>query len=380
MLQVDLFRPEALPERDIAAWRAMLDATPEFASPLLGPDFARAVGRVREDAAVAVFRAGDDAVAILPHHRRPGGLARPIGAPFSDVHALVGFPDVRLDPQSALAAAGIGAFRFSGLIDPHGLFAETGATAHESFRIELDRDAGAYLEDIRSASPKKFKNWRRLDNKLEREHGPVVMTGPDHDSRAFELMLYWKRDQLRRSGLHDVYRAPWVQGLMRQLFAERSGPLQGLMVTLKVRGQLVAAHFGVRSGADYHPWIASFDPSMADYSPGQAFLNRAIAAMPDMGLQSYDLSSGHDHYKAPYANRRTRVLEGVAFADGVQRREPLIKAETAQRLGRRLDQIASVELDMPGRLRGVLEAASGWSRREKSRPVPAQTDVEERAA
>ena len=49
----------------------------------------------------------------------------------------------------------------------------------------------------------------------------------------------------------------------------------------------------------------------------------------------------------------------------------LARAETAARVERRLDQIASVELGMGGRLKGVVAAASGWRLRERSRE-PAQ--------
>ena len=152
--------------------------------------------------------------------------------------------------------------------------------------------------------------------RLERERGELSLVGPDRDGRAFELLLHWKRDQLRRSGLHDVYRPAWVQGLMRQLFATREGPMQGLMLTLRVDGRPIAGHFGVRLGDAFHPWIASIDPEAADYSPGQTYLSRAIAAMPQLGLTTYDLAAGHDHYKAPYANRREPAAEGVVFARG----------------------------------------------------------------
>ena len=81
MLQADILRPDALDAADLATWRGWTEATPAFGSPLLGPAFARLVGAVREDAHVAVFRDGGRTVGVLAHHRRPGGLARPIGAP-----------------------------------------------------------------------------------------------------------------------------------------------------------------------------------------------------------------------------------------------------------------------------------------------------------
>lgn len=380
MLQVELFRPSALSASDRAAWRELQAAERALTSPLLSPEFAEAVGRVRPDATVAVYRRAGRAVAFLAHHRRPGGMARPMGAPFSDVHALISEPGDALEGAQALSLAGIKAFRFSSLADPQGRFGLRAETARQRFVIELGEQSGAdYLESLRAASAKRFKNWRRLDHKLERERGELSLVGPDRDGRAFELLLHWKREQLRRSGLHDVYRPAWVQGLMRQLFATREGPLQGLMLTLRVEGRLAAGHFGVRQGDAFHPWIASIDPDLADYSPGQTFLSRAILAMPGLGLRTYDLSAGHDHYKAPYASRREPIFEGVAFAAGARPAPSLFASlgVTGERLDRRLDQIASVDLSPLGRARGVLEAARAWRLRDRLRtplllPEPAE--------
>jgi len=373
MLQADVLRPDALSLQDREAWRAMCAATPEFDSPLLGPDFAAAVGRVRDDAAVAVFRRNGRTQGFLAHHRRPGALARSIGAPFSDVHALITAPDGSLDGREALFAAGLKAWRFSCLVDPHGVFGVAPGEPRERFVIALEGTGEAHMEAMRALSPKKFKNWRRLDHKLEREHGEVSLIAPDRDGAAFEQILTWKREQLKRSGLHDLLRPAWVQGLMRQQFATTQGPLQGLMITLRAGGRLVAGHFGVRTSTGFHPWIASVDPELHAYSPGQLFLSRAITAMDDLGLADYDLSAGHEHYKAPYANRRPVAFEGVAFAHGAgpSMAPGLLRAVTpgdaAGRLGRRLDQIAAVELDMGDRVRGLIEAGLGWSRREKAR-------------
>src|SRR4051812_15871424 len=112
----EVFHPSKLTARDAEAWRAMCAATPAFGGPLLSPDFARLVGEVRDDARVAVFRKGTEAVGFLAHHRRPDGFARPIGSAFSDYQALVTFPDSGLHAGAALAAAGVSALQFTALV------------------------------------------------------------------------------------------------------------------------------------------------------------------------------------------------------------------------------------------------------------------------
>src|SRR5580698_7435112 len=88
-LEAELVHPSDLTADDVAAWRALQAAELTLANPLLGVEFAQAVGAVRADARVAIFRRGGRTIGYLAHHRRPGGFARPIGAPFCDYHGLV---------------------------------------------------------------------------------------------------------------------------------------------------------------------------------------------------------------------------------------------------------------------------------------------------
>lgn len=362
MLSAEIIKPAELASRDRSAWQALRESNPAFQSPLLGPDFAAAVGRVRKDAAVAVYRWNGAAVGFLAHHRRPGGLARPMGAPFSDYQALIAEPG--LSGAEALRLAGLREFRFSGLIDPHGSFG-----AHEessSYAIGLpagENSAVEFLETLRAGSAKRFKNLRRLDHKLEREVGEVALIGPDRSELHFDLLFAWKHAQFARSGLTDVFAPLWVQRLMRQLFTTTGGPLSGLMLTLMAGERPVGVHFGVREGDRYHPWAAAHDEELAAYSPGQLFLWRAVEAMPRLGLRWYDLSGGHDHYKLPFASETLTVMSGRTREALGWRVLKRAVGPGAARLQRRIEQIAATELTVPGRVHAFAQALAGSRRR-----------------
>ncbi len=377
MIQADLFHPAELPPRDREAWLSLCAATPVFSSPLLGPDFAEAVGAVRPDARVAVFRQGGAVLGLLAFHLRPSGLARPIGSPFSDYHALITPPDPTLDGPGALAAAGLSAYRFSALLDPYGLFAEQTEAACKGWVMQLgEGGAAAYVEALRTDNPKRAKNYRRLENKLERELGPIELVGPDFDQDAYDLLLRWKRDQLRRTGKHDFLGPDWTRGLMQSLFERREGDFQGLMVTLRAGGRIVAGHFGVRLGETYHPWIASMDPDGGAWSPGQTLLAQAIRKMPELGLTAYDLAPSHDHYKQPFCTTTRAVAEGLALTGSADGRKMAACEEAwalaargsgaVRRLRRRMDHIAAVELTVGGRLKGMIGAVAGQARRSRA--------------
>jgi len=354
-------RPDALTGQEISRWRAFQAAAPALDNPLLGPEFAKAVGARRADARISIFSRNGTVVGFLAHHARPGGFARPIGAPFCDYHALICEPGA-LTIGQALAAAGIRTYRFDGLVDPFAAFGGVAAQTREAYAVRPAGPAADYLEALRAASPKRFKNMRRLEHKLEREVGQTRLVAPDHDAAAFETMIEWKRAQFRQSGIHDVLRPDWALGLMRDLFETRGPDFSGLMVSLYAGETLVGAHFGVRAGGTFHPWLASTNPELGEYSPGQTFMLAAIAGMDALGLTTFDLGLGHDHYKRPFVREPTLVGQGMAGAGWQERAWTLAGSERIApvgRLRRRLDHIAAVELTAAGRARGVVEAFAG---------------------
>lgn len=362
-IEVDIVRPAALAASDVADWNRLRELQPVWQNPLMGPGFALAVGAVRPDAAVAIYRLQGRAVGFMAHHRRPGGLGRPIGAPFSDYHGLVGAPALAASGAEIVGRAGLRAFRNEGLIDPTARFGGVDE-AEKGYAIHLDTTGEAYVEALRAASPKRFKNYRRLRNRLE-ELGPIRLQA-SRQRGDFQTLLSWKREQFGRTGMHDVLGPLWVQQLMDGIFAgEQWDRSEGLMLTLHAGDTLVAGHFGLREGPIFHPWIASSNPDLSASSPGQAFLHYAILAMPELGLTTYDLGTGHDHYKRPFANVTRQTLMGTTTPKGtVHRREitPFLG-----RVRRRLDHIAATELSLAGRMQGVISSAMAIPRRNLHR-------------
>ncbi|MHB8283236.1 MAG: GNAT family N-acetyltransferase [Caulobacteraceae bacterium] len=378
MLQVQVLHPSALSTKDVVAWRQMQTLTPAFASPLLSPDFAQAVGEARDDARVAIWRRDDAAVGFLAHHRRPTGFGRPIGAPFCDYHALVSTPDFDLPAGDVLASAQLTALRLSGLIDPYRIFSQATASTEAAYRITFNGTGAEYLDGLKAQSANRAKNFRRYHRKLEADLGPTTLKAPDRDRPAFAQLLEWKRRQLNQTGMHDFLQPQWAQTLLDTLFDRQGGAFEGLMISLYAGGRLVAGHFGVRLGGVFHPWISAMDPELDAYSPGFVHQWMAIAAMTELGLHTYDLGPGSDHWKKLFTADNAQVGLGLATArglgghmaslsEGVWAVPPLAAAPIAGRVRNRLDQIAAMELTVGGRVRGVLHAVTALDRRNADR-------------
>lgn len=370
-LRVDILALADLSDGDVERWQAIQDSHPAFESPLLGVDFALAVSRERDDVRVAVFRRGGVAVGFLAHHRRPGGFGRPIGSPFSDYHALLSTADLGVTGPEAMRLAGLKAFRHNGLIDPFGLFTDT-IDGQLTYAIELADTPEAFLEKVRSASPKKFKNYRRLQNRLA-ETGELRM-GPDRSQATYDRIMAWKSEQFMRTGVQDVLKPDWVRRMMQSLFVTSEGRMTGLLLSLYAGDVLVGGHFGVMAAGVFHPWIASTNPELAMLSPGQTFLDQVVRSMPVLGIRVYDLGPGHDHYKKPFASTEREVGVGLTVVagpvgtlprvrEGVWSLGGLDRVGAVGRVRRRLDHIAAVDPSASGRARGLLEAARSIHKR-----------------
>jgi CelD/BcsL family acetyltransferase involved in cellulose biosynthesis len=380
MIEAEVLHPRALTERDVQIWRAFCAAEAAFANPLLGPDFARLAGEARGDARVAVLRRDGEVIGFLPFHDGRGGLAHPIGAAFSDYHALVSAPGERIDGAEALAAAEVSGLRLTGLIDPHGAFVQATPAELEGFVIAPEAGPDAYFAALQAENPKRFKNWRRLQNKLEREWGGVVLASEAGSAETLDQLIDWKRDQFKRTGAHDVFRPKWARRLFHDIL-KAEGLARGVLITLRAGGRLAAGHFGLAVGAHAHAWLSVIDPDCSGCGPGQVLTLRLAAIMPALGLETYDLSPGYAHYKAPFATRTVAVREGLATAAGragaaarsVNAAWALAgRSQAVSRLRRRLDQINAVEVSTGGRVRGVVEAIAGYGRRSSNREPRAE--------
>lgn len=378
MLQAEVRHPSGLTETEAQAWRDFCAAEPAFSSPLLGPDFARLVGRVREDARVASFRRDGRLVGFLAFHRRPGGPAWPIGSAFSDYHALIAAPGERIEASEALAAAGVSGLRVSALLDPRGAFEGMRPSDHLGHVMALKGSAGDYEAFLKAANTKRFKNWIRLKNKLERELGELQLTARDTSQAALDELIAWKREQYVLTGAHDVLRPAWARALYQAAFETHEGPLTGVMTTLRAGGRLVAGHFGVAGNGVYHAWLSAMDRECAVCAPGQVLTFLMPWALEELELDALDLGPGFAHYKAPFCTIEIPIQEGLAIAQGragrpvrsLERAWALAgeqRIEAVARLRRRLDHIAAAETSVGGQVRGVVEAFAGYGRRSATR-------------
>ena len=372
-LGCDVIAATDLSERHKAAWAAMRAATEAFRSPLLSLEFTEAVAQVRDDVYVAVYHRGSEIIGFLPHHRRPNGVARPAGAPLADYCAFVSMPNPAVTQADLFDLAEILEYRATGMIDPFGVFETSQAETLETFGFDLSDTAGPV-----NINKKLSKNINRLRRHIDADIGPVRLITDDRNPDHFRQMIALKRHQTEESGLHDFLGTPWIAQLIDNLFAQKDGPLRGRMVTLMGGDTPLVFHFGPWLDDRAHPWISSFDPAYRAYSPGQIFLTDLPQVLKAEGMLYYDLAIGQSHYKRAFCNHEGTVLQTHLFgsvAKAAKRAHAYCEfnrathgwarsiAQPMRRLSRRLDHIASIEIDTQARAQGCLSLVLNLSKR-----------------
>jgi CelD/BcsL family acetyltransferase involved in cellulose biosynthesis len=364
-VRVDVIDVNAMSEELAGRWRALQSLTPDFGSPLVGPDFAKLVARNRPDAKVAIGYEGGKPIAFFAFHPARNGYVRGIGSPFCDYQAIVTDPDANIVGEAFLRAAGISSIVFSSLMDPHNQFNKAPLHVVESHRIDCKGNGPAFFEVIRGNNPKWAKNLRRLGHKMERELGPVRMVGNDTSRATFDAMMAIKVAQYHHTGVTNVLRPAWVVNMMRELFELGDPDFGGCLISLYAGEKFVAGHFGVRQGDWYHPWIASSCPKSHAYSPGIVFLGEAIRKSQDFGIRVIDLSSGSDHYKSQFC--RTPILTHSGVIGDKPHTAPDQGRGPLALIKRRFDMISALEPDLMGQVIAIGSAIGAVPKRIASR-------------
>lgn len=371
---------EQLQPVEIEGWRALCAGHEDYDSALFTPEFAEIIAGVRDDVRVIVAKDDGALKAVLPFHLRPNGFARPLGAPFSDYSAPILAADFSLSLHELLERANIGAYDAAGVPDPfemldRGSRADRDESAINS-RLIRATDAGkSVLESQRTQHAKRFKNFRRLRNQIEREVGEVTLGWGRPDPAMLAKLLGFKREQYRDSGYVDLTSAEKARALLDAVAASE----HAFMTTLCVGETLISGHFGVRVGDAFHPWIAAYNPAYSHFSPGNVLLMAILEQFEEIGLKSYDLANGHDHYKKYFANASRTAWPVFETGAGLPALEHKIKRAAWQlagadsptspvgRLQRRLDQIAVSEFKLASRAKEFVYAVRVRSVPQKDR-------------
>jgi hypothetical protein len=329
-MRVVSIHPAELTDGDIAAWRSILAADPELSSPYLTPDWARLVAMHRDDVRVVVYSdARGEPLGFLPLQRGSSYAAMPAGGPICDYQALVARPGISLDLSAAPKSLAVGRIDLTaGLVkNPVGAHLLTSEAGHV---VRFPEGYDAWCAQRLAAGTKTIaKTRKKLGNMTRDLGGEVSFEAFSTDAAAFDTLLAWKREQMHRTGVRDIFDHAWIDGVVRGAFTTpaRNTHFGGAMFVLRVKGQPAAVLFCLRADRALHAWYVGHDNHWAAYSPGLIVFVEAIRVAADAGYSELDLGPGEYPFKESLATDSRPVGAGFIGGTGFS---PVIKAAQFQ--------------------------------------------------
>ncbi|HEX2562085.1 GNAT family N-acetyltransferase [Phenylobacterium sp.] len=373
---VDVVDAADLDREARADWARFRAARPELASPYFDLRYVLAASQVAPGAGVAVIRQDGEIAGFFPFQRR-GGLIQPLAAPLTDYHGLISRLGADIDLPEVVAALGARRFRYSGLV-PSGAVHGAGRAA-----MVADLSAGfdGWLAQRRAAGHGDFlRDKARRRRQLETKHGQLAFSLERRSGEVLELVLALKSRQMRRTGQHDVFSAPWTQDLLRRLTASTEADFGLRFAVLRAGERIVAAELGLISGDSYHLWFPIYDPEYAKFSPGALMTLASLEALAELGVRRVDFGPEGEDYKKFFADPAGEVVEGEVrvgprplggLADAALDAAPPLLRRVATRLDRRLDRITACEPQMVPRMGQTLKSVALIGRRPRKFPAGA---------
>ena len=317
-MRVECVSPLALEAQDVARWRDALAADAELTSPYLTPDWAQLVARHRGDVSVAVFRDHQSvAVGFLPVQLSTSSAAMPVGGPICDYQAFVGPAGV--DLSLAVRELGVGRIDLTAGLANNAV-ADCLFARDAGHVVRFARGWQDWCDQRAAAGSKTISRTRKKLSKMTRDHGgDVAIESFSTDPEAFETLLRWKRAQMKRTGVTDIFEHAWIDSVVRDCFTwpATDPDFGGAMFVLRVKGQPAAVLFCLRAGCALHAWFVAHDANLAVHSPGLILFVEAMRAAAEAGFTEMDLGPGDYAFKESLANHARPIGAGFIGRPGL---------------------------------------------------------------
>jgi CelD/BcsL family acetyltransferase involved in cellulose biosynthesis len=309
-MRVAVIRANEMSEELVARWSEIQRNSPSLFSPYFRPEFTQAMASVRNDVFAAIV---DDGAAFFPFQRNFIGQGRPVGGQLSDYHGLIAPSDYRCDLVALIRACKLWKWTFDHVPAEQTMFAPWRTIDAASPVVDLGKGGPRGSTAMHADHKRKKKGLEREKRRLERDFGNVEFELESRDPLTLDLCLKWKSAQYHRTEKPDLFARPWARSLIEAIASQHKPEFSGVLSVLRVGGQPVAAHFGMRSSNVWHYWFPAFDPHFQIYSPGMLLLSEMIAGAPRLGVKTIDFGKGDEDYKLRFATRKVPLMEGAVI-------------------------------------------------------------------
>jgi CelD/BcsL family acetyltransferase involved in cellulose biosynthesis len=158
------------------------------------------------------------------------------------------------------------------------------------------------------------KHVRRCENRLRRSGDATCRTFCEVSEVLPRLDAFFDQHVRRWSGTPSpsLFESEENRDFYRRLTRELSETGVLRFTELRLDGVLAAAHYGFCDGGRYVWYKPSYEPRMAELSPGVALIARLVQRALEEGASELDFTIGDEAFKERYATRRREVVDVAA--------------------------------------------------------------------
>jgi CelD/BcsL family acetyltransferase involved in cellulose biosynthesis len=309
-MQIRTATLKQLTSEEVAAWNSIQRDEPELASPFFRPEFAQAVGSVRDDVEVAILEDAGRSFGFFPYQRSRWNSGRPVGSVLSDYHGLIAPARVGCDPTELLRGCGLNVLHFDHLIDASTSFAPFTWRQSDSWHIDVPETIDDYFAGRENGRSLKSEYGQKV-RKLAREVGPVRYVAHSADPELLSTLVAWKTAQYRRTNVANVFGYAWVRDLLDKLMEYDSLDFSPAVSALYAGDTIASIHYGMRSRTLLHGWFPAYNVALARYSPGMLHWLETIRSAKSAGIHRIDLAAGRESYKQRLVTGATQTAQGT---------------------------------------------------------------------
>lgn len=312
-MKISVYPIQRLPRELLQVWSDLQLASADCDSPYFRPEFHQLAAAVGRPVVVAVMEQASRPVGFFPFERGSFGTALPVALRLSDFQGAIVAPGTHWSGAQLLRGCGVKRFRFDHLPVGQAPLLGPAYVTEPSPIADLNGGFEAYMEVLRVRGEKELQRTLKKREKMERELGATRFCLHEPGDDAIEACLRWKRAQYQRTDAFDPLQSAWVIDLMERIAKSDSPHFKGAVSTLRVEGELVAVHIGMRTSMVLHHWFPAHNVEhpATRYSPGLQLLAAMIEDLAAIGIRRIDFGKGDFPYKRAFGTGAVDVAQGV---------------------------------------------------------------------
>lgn len=318
-MQIDVIPPHELDEQLRCGWAQIRRGNASLHSPFFSPEFVLRCAEIHSDVEVGIITQGGDPVAFFPFHRIGRRAALPLGKDLSDFHGLIASEDLEWSVADLLRGCRLDNWQFDHLLASQTRFAPYTTALAESTYVDLRDGYAGYCLRKQESGSKLITRTGRAQRMIDRDTGKTRFELV-RDPQLVRPAMDWQQVNLHRRGTMFLHTPAEREAMYRSVLDQESLELQARWAALYAGERLLACHLFLCSQTTAHWWLAAFDPSHPQHSPGIIAMLRGIEALAELGITRVDLGKSSNELKERFRSDADLVAEGVVEV------RPLVRA------------------------------------------------------